>query len=158
MLLSPPTYTQTGWIKVGVLHNSPRQLDSITPTRESFVRDGFKVGFSNLYFPSTCMQTLPKQLSHCGPEGLCHKLLQFEDIARPKKVKKLRNTGSITGYYVNQTLPPSDLPSLNQKPNYIPVQRLFVLNDFDWTQPQAWQTSYLGCTQMRLVAFQAAPR
>lgn len=119
VLLSPPTYTQTAWVRVGALYNSSWQLDSITPTRESFVRDGFKVGFSTLYFPSTCVQTLPKHLfplSHCGPKGLGHRLLTCEDTARPGKVKRLRNTHSITGYYINQTLPPSDLPSLNSKP------------------------------------------
>lgn len=53
----------------GALCNSSRQLHSITPTRERFVKDGFKkVGFSTLYFPSTCVQTLPKHWSHCGPK------------------------------------------------------------------------------------------
>lgn len=67
-----------GW---GSLNNSSWQLDSITPTRESFVRDSFKVGFSTLYFPSTWAQTLPKHLlqqSHYDPKGLGHKLLKFE--------------------------------------------------------------------------------
>lgn len=109
MLLSPPTRTQTAGVGVGVLYNSSRQLDSITPTRESFVRDGFKVGFSTLYFPSTCVQTLPKHLfplSHRGPKGLGHKLLKFEDAAGPEEVKRLRSGDSIAGYYVNRTLPP----------------------------------------------------
>lgn len=72
-------------VRVGV-GNSSWQLDSITPTRESFVRDSFKVGFSTLYFPSTWAQTLPKHLlqqSHYDPKGLGHKLLKFEDAARP---------------------------------------------------------------------------
>lgn len=97
-------HRQTAWVRDGV-YDSSRQLDSITPTRESFVRDRFKVGFSTLYFPSTCAQTLPKHLlqqSHYGPKDSGHKLLTLEDAARPAKLKRRRNTNSVTGYYVMQ--------------------------------------------------------
>lgn len=86
VLLIPPTHTPC--VGVGVLFNSSRQLDSITPTRESFVRDGFKVGFSTLYFPRSCMLTLPKhlfQLSRCGPKRLGPQLVKEEDNAKEWK-------------------------------------------------------------------------
>ncbi len=77
-------------VRAGALYDSSRQLVSITPTRESFVRDGFKVGFSTLYFTSTCVQTLPKhlfQLSKRRSKGLCRKQLKFkilQGLKRPK--------------------------------------------------------------------------
>lgn len=121
------------------------------------MRDGFKVGFSTLYFPSTCAQTLPKHLlqqSRCGPKGLSHTLPGL------KSWKDLRNTNSITGYYVNWILPPSDLPSLNQKPNYHTGTKSFCLEWF-WLNAASGMADIIyciGCTQMRLVAFQVASR
>ncbi len=61
-------YIQTAWVGVGVLYNSSRQLDSITPTREGFVRDGFKVGFSTLYFPSHFYADTPKTFISTVPQ------------------------------------------------------------------------------------------
>lgn len=141
--VTEPTDTRAARVRAGALYNSSRQLDSITPTRESFVRDGFKVGFSTLYFPSTCVQTLPKhllQLSHCGPKGPC----RSEDAAGFEKVKRLR--ALIQEQVITWT--DRDLSSLNQKPNHHTSTGAFCL-ELDWAQPRARQTSYFGCAQMR---------
>lgn len=71
--------------------------------------------------------------------------------------KILRNTDSITNCYIKQSLAPLTSHHSIGKLITIPAQRLLVLCEvFDWTKPQAWQTSYLGCTQLRQVAFQEA--
>ena len=75
------------WVRVGVLCNSSRQLDSITPTRESFVRDGFKVGFSTLYFQSTCVQTLPKHLFHLAQKASATRCLHLKTLLGLKRWK-----------------------------------------------------------------------